>query len=422
MDTHGWDVVFAADVAVVNAALAKSTGALVSTFSFESPDAAASGQFGEWSIVPGGAGRLLFLKVAIQSGRLIVGSGDPLDLSGAAVVLEVPLRWQPLPSGGAGKTLRFDFHQAPDTAGASSAAAVTVARVIAPPGRLTPLQQALVGQAVAACMAEHADDIAFVLATVVPPAAASAGWLESVGSDYYYAAPAGRTALLAILGMTAGGHAGMPEPKIDTNLLDGKENAAVAISPALFMRHVFVPVLAQSLHAASTSFTTGADAVVRNHGQIDLPAVTVALVSYYPIVTSCTARIMDDQVIVDLSGTCAVALGISMNFAATSRIATKLDSASRLQFPLKGAPTFSYNMNVSIFDRVVVGLLGNVILELVTAAIGSALAGGIQQAAKTLEITKSAPAVVRWAGFDGFAPTQAGLATTLYVRGNVLPA
>ena len=84
MDLQGWDVVTASNVAAVNKVLAGSTSTTLPTFSFENTSLAIamSGDFGPWTIQPGGSANRINLMVPITSGTLTAPQfRAPIDLA-----------------------------------------------------------------------------------------------------------------------------------------------------------------------------------------------------------------------------------------------------------------------------------------------------------------------------------------------------
>lgn len=416
MNLHGWDVVFAADISLVNAALARGSSALATTFAFTTEGVETSGTFGVWSIDSGGSGDLLMLRLEIASGQLTGSAVGAVDLGGMAVLLEVPLKWVPAEPGSEQTNLQFDFT---DSGTGGNGRGVSSSRVCVPAGKsLTPVQQDALGEAIAECLTANAGKVSFVLATVIPSASANAAWLQPVASGYTYLNPSSGPASLLVLGSTSRRDVSALPTTVDSPIVPGGANAAVAVSPALFMRHVFMPALAGGFHAPLTSFSTGDDAVVKNRLPVPMAPIKVEVQSFSPVITSCSAVIADDHVAITLAGTCDLEPGATMTFNASSRIGATLDAhTGQLRFSVVGTPKFDHNITESVVYWFL-GILTKLLIDELVEAIGSSICSGLQSAVSGMHMETAVAGLVRWSG-SPFVAAEAGLAGTLYFRGSV---
>lgn len=418
MNTYGWDTVFVADIATINAALSKSTAQLVETFEFNSQGFEVNGEFGDWSIVPGGSGNLLLLQLDITSGELTSGT-KTAKLAGLGVIVKISLELLPSPSG-EGSVLAFDFKQV-GAEGGGGAGVVSPHGISDPNNVLTPLMASALQQAVAQTLVQNASKISFVFATVNPTAASAAPWLRPTATAYLYEQLEGTTTdVLALLNMTANrGDAGLQQ-RIDPSVLAGTGNAAIGLSTELFMANVFRPALAQSLDTSPSKFQVAATGVLTSIGSIAMKTVSAAGESYHPNLTKVVATVQDTLISIEVNGGVSMGMNISMTFRASSRMSVSFSNGS-LKFATYGKPSFSKSVNIPWYDHLfdVFGGVPEIILQATVAAIGSELGDGIASSAAASEIPGVAPKLVSWAGSDGFTPTQAGLATGLYVRGQI---
>jgi hypothetical protein len=108
MQTGGWDTVFTADIELINEALKRNSGKLITSFDISQNGFSAKGAFGPWKIVEGGSDVIVNLQLPITSGALTGPSGRSIDICGTAVVLSVHLALLPTPSGDS-QNLVFSF-------------------------------------------------------------------------------------------------------------------------------------------------------------------------------------------------------------------------------------------------------------------------------------------------------------------------
>lgn len=99
MLTKGWDTISIVRQDSVNSDLAASWNSLDHEFSYTSDEGyACHGVFDCWSVVNGGGGRLLRLRMPIRSG-FFEASGTSRSLAGAVAIIEVTLSLLPQGDG-----------------------------------------------------------------------------------------------------------------------------------------------------------------------------------------------------------------------------------------------------------------------------------------------------------------------------------
>lgn len=228
MDLYGWDTGYATTIAEVNKALADPQ-AVLRSFAVTEQGMTVQGSFGPWSIVAGGAGELLHLQTAITSGTITGGGAPNADLAGLAVLLEINLQFLPskLPSQ---QDLGFSFKRVGKPGQPSAPGVVTPLRVLDPDKKLSFLQEAVLGAAVAQCLVDKASAISFAFASigVAPPAATAKaptgasfsyseeGWTLQAVAGAWSTLPGGADPIVHVqLALTAGSLAHGSEPKPD---------------------------------------------------------------------------------------------------------------------------------------------------------------------------------------------------------------
>lgn len=421
MDTNGWDIVFAADIGVINKSLQSNTASLIETFDFNEQGYDVKGTFGTWSIAAGGSGKNLALNIELKSGLLTPPGQSSIDITGLIVQLVVALQLLPSPSSPGGQTLTFNFKSVGNSPSADNGI-VTPNGVIDPDHRLTLLQESAVGMAVATCLVNNASKVSYVFANITPSAANGTPWLMPHQSSYCYAPVIGGGASLAILSMTSDGPSNAPL-KVDPSLLGQPGDAGLAIAPWIFLRNVFVPGLANAWGVAASLFSVDNNGHLSNTGTIGLPSVSKAGETYYPKINSLTASVQADHVALSVSGSCDMGMNISMTFNGSSNIGIQFDPVSqKISMTVLGTPTFSKNVDIPWYDHLLdiisVGV-AEIVLQVTTNVIGNELGNGISQMTGASNISSASSNIVSWGGRGGFSPNAAGLSGALWLKGPV---
>ena len=82
MQNYQWDAVFACSGAWINARLKESEKKFPASFAYEDDAVKISGDFGSWTMVPGGTGRFIHFDTPVTKGTLLdkaSGKSYPLD-------------------------------------------------------------------------------------------------------------------------------------------------------------------------------------------------------------------------------------------------------------------------------------------------------------------------------------------------------
>lgn len=404
MDTAGWDLIFAISIDAVNRALLANQKALLTNFDL-TQNVKASGTYGSWKIVPGGSGQLVNLALTISAGQVQRGTGS-LPLAGAQVTLKVELALLPTSSG---QHLTFDFTNSP----------VTLVNITGVPA-LGEIGAAALGAAIAADLAQRADQITFVLASVSPVGSGGPTWLNPAKLAFSYAVPAGKSPVLGIFAVTTNVDISRLDRDVDPVVI-GSGEVGLAMAPSLFLMHVFGPALAAAFGTDTDKIVSTGPNSLGNNGQIGLPSVSKAGEDYYPKIDSLSATLADDHVAISLAGNCDMHMNINMSFNAQSSVAVSLGSLGNLSLHTTGQPSFSHDVSIPWYDHLldIVAVVAEAILDITVAAISSELADGISHVAGTSEIVTQAPGIVGWVGTKGFTATQAGLDGAFYLQGNI---
>ena len=426
MDTNGWDTVFVADIVEVNKSLANSVAKLLPNFQFQNQDAGinATGDLATWQIVPGGSGELLYLEITLANARL-TEAGQNYDISGVQLVFKVSLNLLPAPDVPRGQQLRFHFASFNEDAG-SDDGAISLVTAVDPSGKLTVVQTAVVGRAVGQALVDGASDVSFIFATINPLAASGVAWLQPVRSTYSYADVVDSDRhWLGILSVSTDRSISGLSSAIDSGLLGPGQTVGLALSQGLFLGHMLVPALAAGLHTSPNYFgfanTPDKGPGIVSNTPFNLPAVSAAGESYTPVVTWLEAVVKDTQLELSFGGTCDMGMNITMTFDTSAVLQASYSSATNgVAFATVGTPTFNKSVSVPWYDRLLdVTVVSAVIFETTVASIGAELGTAVGQASNLGNLSTQAPALVNWLERTGFTPTDGGLATSFYLRGQL---
>jgi hypothetical protein len=403
MDLFAWDTAYATTMSEVNKALADPKNVL-STFSASAQGMTIQGQFGSWSIVPGGSGSLLHLQTAIQSGSISGGGASTADLSGVAVLLEIDLRFLPsaLPNQ---STLGFNFSHVGVAGQASTSGAVTPLRVLDPAKKLTFLQQAVLGAGVAQSLVDHASSITFAFANIsVAPANSAHSWLTPVSCGYSYFQTGNGDGYLVVLAATDERDISHLSRQVDPGLIDGAATGFFAISPALFLQHVVQPVLPQvypNTDASFFRFDAGSTSIVSTRS-FGMSGVKSGAITYYPSIDSLSVTVSGNSVNASVSGGCDLHMGMSMTFSVSSvSVATFDPITATLSLSKDPNPKESHDSHIPWYDYLM-GPLPDLIMAIVVPIVADGIADGLSSAVKGMSFANAGPQSVHWAGMKSF--------------------
>lgn len=432
MQTFGWDTVFIVSISRINAALAANSTTLVMSFDAaldSAPPVSANGKFNTWEIVPGGDGKLLYLKLPIHEGLLIVGEEDTareISLAGVAVVMSLELTLLPSYSGldrGSGlQELKFlidkvGYEQIPPAPGL-----ITPVTVIDPSGRLSVADKALLSSLLANFLVENANQISYVFATInlVPPHSNS--WLAPVSSDYAYLDKTGTgNGYLAILSVTDARDITHLHHTPDPDVIAASQTASFVISQDLFLKNVILPYLAAAYQTTPDSFYFDVQShAIRNRHSFTTLAVKEGAITYYPQIDQLLIVTTTDGLGTTIEGSCSLYAGISMTY--------KIRTHNKAQFyPIDKAiaflpdpkPQSSHHADIPWYYWFL-GLLVKPIVDAVVEAIADGIAESLDNfAGQALSLAKNPPHSIQWTDTEPLDVTVAGVDGSFYMMGHV---
>jgi hypothetical protein len=327
MDLLGWDTVFVGTLDTVNQALARCAKELLQTFSYTEDEVSLAGTFGAWSIVPGGSGELLHLRLPVASGRLTGNAGSAaIDLTGIGVVLQVPLQWLGVRDRPNAKALAFDFRKVAGP-GSNDPASVQPVLVQDPAGRLTRMQMRAFGHAVAQCLAAQRRK-SFVCPRQRRPGQPGHGGMAPSSRQ--------RICICRALGWDDPGSRDLEHSDKPRHLiLAAQHRRPAAAGRPQQRRHRrcrrtvhasdrCAGYIAAGLKIGPERLATGNDGLIRSKGPIDL---RLPAGSSVPL-SSVTASLNDARITLTYRGGFSPQRGVNMTYSATSELELSIDPAS----------------------------------------------------------------------------------------------
>jgi hypothetical protein len=439
MQTFGWDTVFVISNDRVNDALAKNLQSLLPTFAVQlesDPVITASGNFGSWAIVEGGDGKLLFMKLTIDKGKMEIGpislpdhvrvivpdleSVGEIVIDGVAIVLSVFLRVLPKPDASAQDLAFFMEHVAHSASDSSTPGFVTVVNVIDPSGKLSSSQRTLLGAAITDYLVLNAKQISFAFASInlVPPGTNS--WLTPVESDYAYLEKIGSAdGYMAVLSVTTHRAIDQLPRMIDQNAIGGGHTGSYLISDVLFLGNVILPFLPTAYKAAASAFVLDEAArAIRNVRSFETIPVTSGAITYHPVIHSLVVTTDGEGLITTLNGSCDLKAGINMTFGITThnRASFNADRKS-IAFLPDPNPQSRHSADIPWYFWFL-GPIAVLITELVVKLIADSIASQLDSLARdALSIAKNPPQSVQWTGAHLLDVKTAGVNGAFFMMG-----
>ena len=403
MDLYGWDTAYATSIAEVNHSLADPK-AVPAAFNITAQGMSVQGQFGAWSIVPGGSGELLHLQTAIVSGNISGANLPSADLAGLAVVLEINLQLLPssLPHQ---QDLKFNLKTVGAANTPSAPGVVKPILVLDPTKKLSFAQVAVLGAAVAQSMCDQSAAVSFSFANInlVPPSAGDT-WLTPASCSYSYYQTGGGAGYLVILSATNTRDTSGLGRKIDPELIGGSGTVFYAISQSLFLQHVIQPILPTVYAGTDSSFYSfdASSQTILATKAIGLPGTQKGAITYYPEITHLQIGVTGSNVTANASGDCDLKMGMSMTFSVSSRSASSVNPANgELSLAKDPNPSESHDSHIPWYDYLM-GAIPDIIMAIVVPVIADGIASGLSAQIKGMQFAYAGAQNVQCAGMKKF--------------------
>jgi len=277
MQNYRWDAVFACSGTWINARLKESEKKFPASFAYEDDAVKISGDFGSWTMVPGGTGRFIHFDTPVTNGTLLdKASGKSYSLDGAIPIVQFQLDFVTPAGKSDQKHLKFDCRVVGKNPGDKTPGAVTV---LNPDSRkdspIPGLVSDVLGVALAHAFIASRQELSFVFAelSLAPPAGAS--WLTLKQLTYAYQQnDDNELGNLAVLGMLSDVSIKDIEPVFDTRLMAGGHDFGFVLAASRFFEHVLLPAMPQAYKGSNASqFSWDGATKISNHGNVTLDKI-----------------------------------------------------------------------------------------------------------------------------------------------------
>ncbi|WBO21379.1 TULIP family P47-like protein [Sphingomonas abietis] len=439
MDTHGWDVISASNIATVNSVLSRSMTALLATFDFSNTamDITLSGQFDPWTIQPGGSANRIKLMMPIAHGTLTAPPfRQPIDLAGVQPVLNLELAIVQGASAGS-QSVAFSLHTNSPTP-TDDGGAVYVANPDAS-GLLNqrdPTKQAaaIINDWFGEILVQNSAKISFVFATIVTNPQGQPWLAPKATSVSYFESVDGQTQALAIQSLTqAPWGPDILATAVDPSLLAAGDAYFFAMAPAVFLRNLLMPNVASALHVPASALQFNPPSApnqplscsITNTQSISMGSVRSGAIDYYPELTSYAVAISGSQILTSASGQFDIS-GLHDAYVTFDNLNVVMDvgydQATRsATFTVVSRSSPSTDEHIPWYEKEltwivpVVGLVVNIVMDAVVAAIENAVTDSLTSSGQ-LSIGAIPVASAVWTGLSQFNTTDAELADAFVIR------
>jgi hypothetical protein len=431
MEAYGWNVVYACSGAYINQQLQANTGSCIQDFEYEDEAIQLTGTFGSWQIVPGGNGNIIQFNMPITQGSVTIKStSQTILLDGVVPLVQLQLAIVTTPAQTVLNQLVFNCTTLGSGPGDPTAGAVSVVdpdtgnTLQSQPGG--EIAKALLMTGLGNCLLQHADQLTFVFASVLPlPAGQNSNWLMPTCFEYCYQQPVDNTlGGIAILGLLGGKQPNGLSPYFDTTLLQNQDVGFI-LSADQFMANVVLPALPAALkgNAALNNFTING-AAIQMETSFNLNNVKVGLIDYTPNVTALQFQLEDNYM------QCYIATHTKISGLADAYVTNSVTSKNQVSFNCTNRtisfvndPNMTVTKDVSIpwwekaLGALTLGIM-NVVIECISLAIENAGANiTSSQTAKALGAV--APGLVSWNGQNTVTINAGGLADNVFMQGTL---
>ncbi|MGO4313602.1 TULIP family P47-like protein [Pseudomonas sp. KB_15] len=323
MQTKGWDTISIVRQDSVNSDMAASWTTLNHEFSYASDEGyACHGVFDCWSVINGGGGRLLRLRMPIRSG-FFEASGISRSLAGAVAIIEVTLSL--LPQGSGQMQLKSAFlHKAEHLQQMQGDDGGWLRGITLqdPSGSLGPYA-AVVLDCICNYLVEHPAQFTHTFATINFSKSSAPEWVRPRKCTYAYL----DSGFLAIMAVCTERDIGALPLDIDVSGISEGGQSCYVLSARMVLEHLILPGLLQLYQGANPQDYRFDETQMVNIPALRMQAIKSGLIWYTPIVFAGRnpARILGDVIAVDYQGDCDLYAGIDMNWNGWLRMKLVLD-------------------------------------------------------------------------------------------------
>ena len=398
-DTNGWDIVNSISLATLNKNLQgqkKGPSNFSKTLNGNGIDATVSGQFGQITVVPGGAGKNLMLALPLSSGTLVINSVST-QLDNATVIVEAKLAYNPAlpatppPLTPTGTEYNLIVNATPET---DKIPAVSVLDVEFPSAAQRPndIAEALLKELLQAWFNENVaqlQQLSFAKVTLgKAPSDDSLKWLTPTFASYgYIDSGTGSDGLFGILMQTLDHKADKLYQSLSPVAIPAGSSSSLLINAQLLMASSVFPgfyngiknsnaddfqLINNDTEIVNKTGTSFAMDPINHTTQTSEGPVTT---TYYPFITGIDLVARDQEFEFSMEVKVNVAPGVDlyvdMTFHNKLELTTKTDGSKTIKMVQQGDPVVQHRI-VKSNPAIVIESLLPVILALIGGVGGAA--------------------------------------------------
>lgn len=368
---NGWDLVSVVKRDYMNTRLANEWSKNQVTISFAEEDISVNCVFSPFQIIEGGSGKNLRILLPIKDGTY-QNAKKVISLDGINLVISCTLGVK----HSANQTEELIFYMKelknlPETElmteeqtnlilkqrmlslSNDEAGAVYPIEVIDTANRLSSLERHVLLNGVCIELIKHPEKLAFIFARINLLGSTSGNWLYPAVYTYHYldAAPG----YLAMLAMCRPGDISKKSTEIAFVLKEPSHNSLVSISSYWYMENLLIPSFKSFLEPGRPYRFIMENGIFHNTEPLKVRKLIRQGIYYYPVIQALNARIVNDELSIQVNGNCDLHADIHMTYQIQLYIKPKLSNGS-IQFYLSRPTQFSRSYHVPLYLQMLLGI------------------------------------------------------------------
>lgn len=381
MLTKGWDTISIVHQESVNSDMAASWPTLDHKFSYSlDQNYSIEGEFDCWSVINGGGGRLLRLRMPIKSGSFSDGTNN-WSLTNTVAIIEVTLSLLPLNAEEMQLKSAFlhkanQLNQLQEDEG-GWLRGITLQD---PNGTLGPFAN-IVLDGICSYLVEHPEQFTHTFATINFAKSSAPAWARPYKSTYAYL----DSGFLAIMAVCTDRDISDLPLDIDVSGIGNGGQSCYVLSARMVLEHLILPGLLQLYQNANAGNYRYDESQIVNIPNMRMKEIKSGLIWYTPIVfAGCNpARILGNNIAIDYRGNCDLYAGIDMKWDGWLRMKLVLNG-NTINFA-KDSSNFNKDVDIPWYLAwlsPIVSLITNIVAAVISDDLISAIAnqGGSIQA------------------------------------------
>ncbi|MDD3247229.1 MAG: TULIP family P47-like protein [Methanosarcina sp.] len=385
MLTKGWDTISIVKLERINSDLAGVWAGVDSHFSYTSskPEVHINGLFACWSIIEGGGGRILRLKLPIQSGEITLGQ-TKVNLENTSAIIEITLSL--LPSQNNITVLKSEYQNLaknrsemiPETNGW-----VLPITFLDSGGKVGALSNVVL-DSICKYLISNPKQFELIFAEISFAKSGSPTWAIPQKCAYSYL----DSGYLAILSVCSDKNISQLPLDVDITGISLGASSFYVMSSELMLKNLILPGLADIYQNCSSDCFFFRDREFLNREDLRLHEIKSGAIYYTPIVYKemNIARAEGDRIMVCYNGKCDMYVGIAMYWNGNVKMNALLDTQGSISFYQNGRD-FSHTVDIPWYLKWLSPIVG-VIVTIVVSVISDDLIKSIESRSSSISANK----------------------------------